>query len=218
MKIISLYALSCLSLISFTNGISIPQRFSFIANKNKENIIDDISKENNESVVETEKDLFFDHLGSHRQYWRDIMLGVNDGLVSTFLLVSGVTGGNLDPNGILLTALAGSLAGAISMAAGEFVATKSQDEVLEGEIALENHHITHHKKDEVRELDILLNKIGFPLHGEGKSGALREKLKKYYYNSDEALLKIMIALEFGVVEDERRNPFGACKFSNKLIS
>lgn len=36
-----------------------------------------------------------DHLGKHRQYWRDIILGVNDGLVSTFLLVAGVAGGGL---------------------------------------------------------------------------------------------------------------------------
>jgi len=52
-----------------------------------------------------------EHLGGSRQYWRDMILGVNDGLVSTFLLVAGVAGGGLSSNDILLTAIAGSLAG-----------------------------------------------------------------------------------------------------------
>ncbi len=71
-----------------------------------------------------------EHLGASRQYWRDIILGVNDGLVSTFLLVTGVAGGGLLPRDVLLTAISGAIAGAISMAAGEYVATKSQNEVL----------------------------------------------------------------------------------------
>jgi hypothetical protein len=58
------------------------------------------------------------HLGKHRQYWRDIILGVNDGLVSTFLLVTGVAGGGLSSIDILLTAISGALAGAVSMFAG----------------------------------------------------------------------------------------------------
>ena len=71
-----------------------------------------------------------EHLGASRQYWRDIILGVNDGLVSTFLLVAGVAGGGLLSRDILLTAIAGAVAGAVSMAAGEYVATKSQNQVL----------------------------------------------------------------------------------------
>jgi VIT1/CCC1 family predicted Fe2+/Mn2+ transporter len=55
---------------------------------------------------------------------------VNDGLVSTFLLVAGVAGGGLLSRDILLTAIAGAVAGAVSMAAGEYVATKSQNQVL----------------------------------------------------------------------------------------
>lgn len=52
--------------------------------------------------------------------------------MSTFLLVAGVSGSGLTSTDILLTAIAGSLAGAVSMAAGEFTATKSQNEVLQG--------------------------------------------------------------------------------------
>lgn len=73
-----------------------------------------------------------EHLHKTRQYYRDMMLGVNDGLVSTLLLVAGVVGGGLDVTSVLLTAVSGAIAGAISMFAGEFVATKSQNEVMSG--------------------------------------------------------------------------------------
>lgn len=70
-----------------------------------------------------------EHLKKTRQYYRDMMLGVNDGLVSTLLLVAGVVGGGMGVSVVLLTAISGAIAGAISMFAGEFVATKSQNEV-----------------------------------------------------------------------------------------
>ncbi len=73
-----------------------------------------------------------EHLVKTRQYYRDMVLGVNDGLVSTFLLVAGVVGGGMDVKAILLTAVSGAIAGAISMFAGEYVATKSQNEVMTG--------------------------------------------------------------------------------------
>ena len=60
-----------------------------------------------------------------------MILGVNDGLVSTFLLVTSVVGGGFDSKEILLTAIAGAIAGAVSMAAGEYIATKSQNQVLD---------------------------------------------------------------------------------------
>ena len=73
------------------------------------------------------------HIGETRQYWRDIILGVNDGLVSIFLLVVAVVSGGLGQEQVLLTAIAGAIAGAVSMAAGEYLATKSQEEVLHAE-------------------------------------------------------------------------------------
>lgn len=60
------------------------------------------------------------HLGSSRQYWRDIILGVNDGIISTFLLISGVVGSQMNCREILLTSISGSLAGAVSMCAGTY--------------------------------------------------------------------------------------------------
>ncbi len=154
-----------------------------------------------------------EHLGKHRQYWRDMILGVNDGLVSTFLLVSGVVGSGLSPADILLTAIAGALAGAVSMSAGEYVATKSQNEVLAGEIGLEKVHIRDNNADEIRELKGLLETIGIPLD----KLELRQQLYTHYEQDPDALLKFMIALEFGVVEEEERSPILAAVASGLLF-
>ena len=156
---------------------------------------------------------YLEHLGKHRQYWRDIILGVNDGLVSTFLLVSGVVGSGLSASDILLTAIAGALAGAVSMSAGEFTATKSQNQVLHGEINLERDHVRDNNAAELEELNELLGVIGIP----AEQKELRSLLFDHYSQSNEALLKFMVVLEFGFVEEEERSPFLAALVSGMLF-
>ena len=153
---------------------------------------------------------FTEHLGKHRQYWRDIILGVNDGLVSMFLLVAGVVGGGMATRNILLTAVAGAIAGAVSMAAGEYMATKSQDEVFQGEIELEREHIRDFRDDELHELRDLLDGIGL-------DGDLREQVVQHFNGDDESLLRVMTALEFGVIEEERRSAYAAAGMSGGLF-
>lgn len=154
-----------------------------------------------------------EHLGKHRQYWRDMILGVNDGLVSTFLLVAGVAGAGLSTTDVLLTALAGALAGAVSMASGEYIATKSQNEVLDGEIKLERLHISKFRRDEMEELSGLLQVVGIT----EDQISLRRDISKYYEDRPEALLKIMVALEFGVVDAEVRSAWAAGVLSGVLF-
>ncbi len=150
------------------------------------------------------------HLGESRQYWRDMILGVNDGLVSIFLLVAGVVGGQLSARQVLLTAIAGAVAGAISMATGEWLATKSQEEVFDREIALEREHIRHHRESEVEQLWGMLRGIG--LDGAALEGAVEQ-----IAGSDERLMQSMKVLEFGVIDDERRSPWRAAVFSGGLF-
>ena len=143
-----------------------------------------------------------EHIGTTRQYVRDIMLGVNDGLVSTFLLVSGVVGGGLTSTQVLLTAVAGAIAGMISMATGEYVATKSQEEVFLAEMELERHHLIHHRDHEREELRDMFEDMG--LRGDDL-----ETVVDIINSSDEAMMGIMAGLEFGVVDTERRSPYVA---------
>lgn len=146
-----------------------------------------------------------EHLGSTRQYWRDIILGVNDGLISTFLLVAGVAGGGLSSQNILLTAIAGAIAGAVSMFSGEYVATKSQNEVMHGELALEKAHVAEYLEEEINELDTHLALIGL----EEADERLRTELRDYYRSKPDELLKVMTVLEFGVLAAEERTPLRA---------
>jgi vacuolar iron transporter family protein len=150
------------------------------------------------------------HIGESRQYWRDIILGVNDGLVSIFLLVVGVVGGGLDRGQVLLTAIAGAIAGAVSMAAGEYLATKSQDEVLEAELALEATHIQHFRGAELIQLRGFFEEMGV---GEDDLPGVMSAFE----DNDEALLKAMAALEFGMVDSERRSPYLAMAASGLLF-
>jgi vacuolar iron transporter family protein len=150
------------------------------------------------------------HIGVTRQYWRDIILGVNDGLVSIFLLVVGVVGGGLDRGQVLLTATAGAIAGAVSMAAGEYLATKSQDEVLAAELALEATHIRQFRGVELNQLRGFFEDMG--VAEEDLAGVMAA-----FENNDEAILKAMAALEFGVVDSERRSPYRAMAASGLLF-
>jgi len=150
------------------------------------------------------------HIGETRQYWRDIILGVNDGLVSIYLLVVGVVGGGLESPQVLLTGLAGALAGAVSMAAGEYLATKSQDEVLEAEMALERVHIKDHRGLEIGQLREMFSDMGI-------AAADLEGVVSAFARSDEAILNAMKALEFGFVESERRSPYRAMFASGALF-
>jgi predicted membrane protein (TIGR00267 family) len=163
-----------------------------------------------EKRVRDEETPYEPHIGETRQYWRDIILGVNDGLVSIFLLVVGVVGGGLEADQVLLTAVAGALAGAISMAAGEYLATKSQDQILEAELKLERVHIREHRHQELDQLTEMF----------GDMGLLAEDVEMVvgaFNRSDDAILNAMKALEFGFVDSERRSPYRAMVASGGLF-
>ena len=150
------------------------------------------------------------HVGASRQYWRDIILGINDGLVSLFLLVAGVVGGGLDRRQVLLTAVAGAIAGAVSMAAGEYLATKSQSEVLKSEIDLEKTHIEHFRNRELAQLHQLFRDIG--VADEDLPAAVRA-----FSRDDQTLLNTMKVMEFGMVDSEERSPITAMLMSGGLF-
>ena len=164
---------------------------------------------NFEHIAETPPE-YQPHIGGSRQYMRDVILGVNDGLVSTFLLVSGVVGGGLSSTDVLLTAVAGALAGMISMSIGEYLATKSQDEVFDAEIALEKIHLKDHRQHERDQLSDMLGDMG--LEGDDL-----ETVVDIIDSNDDAMLNMHAALEFGIVDNERRSPYAAAVASGLLF-
>ena len=88
------------------------------------------------------------------------VFGANDGLVSNLSLVMGMAGGNVDNDVVLLAGLAGLVAGAGSMAAGEYISVKSQRELFEGEPALSGEDLAAVTGGTGAELELLMR-----LHG-----------------------------------------------------
>ena len=86
---------------------------------------------------------------------RAAVLGGNDGLVSNFSLVMGIAGATNGQKEVLLTGMAGLLAGALSMALGEWISVKSSQELYENQMQLEMDELEHNPEGEERELALI---------------------------------------------------------------
>lgn len=91
---------------------------------------------------------------------RAAVLGASDGLLSNFNLVMGVAGAELATSQILLTGGAGLLAGAISMALGEWISVQSSRELYERQIAVEAAEIEASPQEEIEELSLIYEARG----------------------------------------------------------
>ena len=94
---------------------------------------------------------------------RAAVFGVNDGLVSNTSLIMGIAGASSQNSLILTTGVAGLLAGALSMAAGEYVSMRSQREMYESQIALEKAELEEYPEEEIEELALIYNTRGMEL-------------------------------------------------------
>jgi VIT1/CCC1 family predicted Fe2+/Mn2+ transporter len=102
------------------------------------------------------------HRTTYGSSLRAAVFGVNDGLVSNLSLVMGVAGANVEPRFVLLAGIAGLLAGASSMAAGEYVSVRSQRELYEQQIALEQQELEMSPEEEQAELALIYQAKGIP--------------------------------------------------------
>ncbi|MBP9040599.1 MAG: VIT1/CCC1 transporter family protein [Anaerolineaceae bacterium] len=91
---------------------------------------------------------------------RAAVLGANDGLVSNLSLVMGVAGATLEGKGVLIAGLAGLLAGAISMALGEWLSVQSSRELYSHQIATEKEEIETAPEEEAEELALIYESRG----------------------------------------------------------
>ena len=130
------------------------------------------------------------------------VFGVNDGLVSNTCLVMGVAGAAVDPGIILLTGVAGLLAGAFSMAAGEFISMLSQKEMFEHQISQERDELERYPAEEAEELALIYAARGIPLE------QARDITKKLIANPDQAL-DTLAREELGLNPDDLGSPIGA---------
>jgi VIT1/CCC1 family predicted Fe2+/Mn2+ transporter len=126
---------------------------------------------------------------------RAAVLGANDGLVSNLSLVMGVAGAELERTTILLTGLAGLLAGSISMALGEWLSVQSSRELYENQLAIEQSELEAFPEEEQEELALIYQAKGLPAEQAQQlaAGLLANK---------ETALDTMAREELGIDPDE----------------
>jgi VIT1/CCC1 family predicted Fe2+/Mn2+ transporter len=104
-----------------------------------------------------------EHHRIFRSGWlRAAVLGANDGIVSTASLISGVAAAQAGHTAILTAGLSGLLAGALSMAAGEYVSVKSQSDIERADLRLEQRSLSRNAVEELAELTDIYVKRGLP--------------------------------------------------------
>ena len=137
---------------------------------------------------------------------RAAVFGVNDGLVSNCSLILGVAGAAASNSVILLSGIAGLLAGAFSMAAGEWVSVRSQREMFEYQIGLERKELAEYPAEEAQELALIYEARGLP---PDEAAALATSTI-----ADPArALDTLAREELGLNPDELGSPWGAATFS-----
>jgi len=130
----------------------------------------------------------------------DAIYGVNDGLGAVFGIVSGMAGYTGGSEVVLAAGLAGTLASALSMGAGAYLAAKSQREVYESEIAREQAEIDEDPHEELLELELFYQLKGFSAE---ESRSMAERLQK----EPEQFLRTLVHEELGLNEATFPNPW-----------
>lgn len=126
---------------------------------------------------------------------RAAVLGANDGLVSNMSLVMGVAGAAVSNDTILLTGCAGLLAGAISMALGEWLSVQSSKELYENQIALETAELEASPEEEKKELSLLYQAKGMTLEEANK-------LANKAFETKDSAIETLITEELGINKEE----------------
>lgn len=133
---------------------------------------------------------------------RAAVFGINDGLISNASLIMGVAGATSDSRLILLSGAAGLVAGAFSMAAGEYVSVRSQREMYEYQIKLESDELAQYPEEEAEELALIYQARGF-------SREEAVQMARTLTAEPARALATLAREELGLNPDELGSPWGA---------
>jgi VIT1/CCC1 family predicted Fe2+/Mn2+ transporter len=137
---------------------------------------------------------------------RAAVFGISDGLVSNVALILGVAAATAESSPVVLAGVSGLLAGAASMAAGEYVSVRAQAELVEREIAIERTSIAEKPAVEAQELaSIYVSRGVDPEHAEAMAEAV--------HADPEVALEVHAREELGVDPESVGNPVGAATSS-----
>ncbi|BBH64306.1 membrane protein [Actinoplanes sp. OR16] len=133
---------------------------------------------------------------------RAATFGAMDGLVTNIALIAGVGGATADLHTLILTGVAGLVAGAISMAIGEYTSVRTQNEQVAAELAKERHELRVNPNGEADELVAAWTARGLPYD-------LARQVADVLKDNPEQALRVHAQEELGVVPDELPSPWTA---------
>jgi VIT1/CCC1 family predicted Fe2+/Mn2+ transporter len=146
------------------------------------------------------------HRGGRSGTLRAAVFGANDGLVSNLSLIMGIAGASSNNQVIVLAGVAGLLAGAFSMAAGEYVSMQSQRELFEHQISIE--------REEMRVMpDVEEQELSAIYRAKGLSEADSNKIAASLMKDPETALDTKLREELGLDPNELGSPLGAASSS-----
>ena len=134
--------------------------------------------------------------------FRAALFGLNDGIVSNLALIAGVAGVAIGSEAVLVAGIGGWLAGAFSMAAGEYISVRGQSEVLQRQVAMERDEVLLDPAEERRELVSIYR-------AKGLSEGLAEQVAMELSQKPEALVDTMVKEELGLDPEQLGSPWRA---------
>lgn len=137
---------------------------------------------------------------------RPAVFGAMDGLVTNVSLIAGVGGGGAVRHTVVLSGLAGLVAGAFSMATGEYTSVKSQNELVGAEVEIERNALANHPVEEQQELAASFVQMGV-------TQDLANEVAKQITTNPDVALQVHSREELGVNPDELPSPFQAAGLS-----
>lgn len=152
------------------------------------------------NVVDQPAELHHTHRDVTGGWLRPATFGVMDGLVSNFALVAGVVGGGASGKVVIMTGLAGLIAGACSMASGEFTSVSSQTELMQAEIEVERGELKAHPEDELRELALTYE-------AKGLRPELAAEVARELSSNPDIALDVHVREELGVDPNDLPSPW-----------
>jgi VIT1/CCC1 family predicted Fe2+/Mn2+ transporter len=126
---------------------------------------------------------------------REVVFGLQDGLVSTLAVVATVAGASGQAFPVVVAGIASALAGVFSMAAGEYIGSKSQREIFDAQIHEERHEVEERPGEAEAEVAFMLAQEGLGDDDAARVAALMAR-------HPEVLLRTMVSKELGIQVDE----------------
>jgi vacuolar iron transporter family protein len=127
---------------------------------------------------------------------REVVFGAQDGIVSTLAVVATVAGATGEPFAIIVAGIAAALAGVFSMAAGEYIGSKSQREIFDAQVDGERTEVEERPGESEAEVAYMLAEEGL---GEEDAARVAAIMARH----PEVLLRTMVSRELGIQVDER---------------